>query len=247
MAAVWKRPRELGIAFLYASRKPSALVQSINCMIWLAMNSSISSMRHGADFGRKSVTDIAGVVVADLGRRPCRRCGSAACRAPVLRLWCRQPGRLPCPCRACRVRSTLRRERLRLLGQLFAGVFGKAGRGVQLAVGADAAGQIGDLVGLDQLPANLGDQLAADGKLFRHPAVRPVVMQLELHLDCAAAFAAGQRQAVKEVDAGDEIEGVGERAVDDLGADRSLAEHDGGGVTMEPVGDRAAARRRYRP
>ena len=126
---------------------------------------------------------------------------------------------------------------LRFLGQPLAGVLGKARRSVQLAVGADAAREIGDLVGFDQLPADLGDQLAADGELFGHPAVGPVVMQLELDFDRAAAFAAGQRQAVEQVDARDEVERVGEGAVDDLGADRSLAEHDGGRMTVEPVGD----------
>ncbi len=127
-----------------------------------------------------------------------------------------------------------------LLGKPFAGVLGQPGRSVELAVGADAARQVGDLARLDQLPADLGHQLAADGQLFGHAPIGPVVVQLELDLDRPAPFGAGQRQAVEEIDAGDEIEGIGERSLDDLRADRPLAQHDRGGMTVEAVGDQQA-------
>ena len=42
---------------------------------------------------------------------------------------------------------------------------------------------------------------------------------------------------MEQVDAGDEIEGVGERSLDDLGADRPLAQHDRGRVAVKSVGD----------
>ena len=228
-----EQPAGVGEALLYASMKPSALVQLITCLICLAMNSSISSMVTAPTSAESSspmyrgsswliwagVLSAMRVGLPRTGASPLARRGRRGAHGPLAAL-----GRLFV-------------GDLRLLGELFAGVFGKAGRRVELAVGADAAGQIGDLVGLDQLPADLGDQLAADGQLFGHAAVRPVVMQLELHLDGTPALAAGQRQAVKEIDAGDEIEGVGEGALADLGADRSLAEHDGCGVAMEAVGD----------
>ncbi len=127
-----------------------------------------------------------------------------------------------------------------ILGKPFVGVLGEAGRGVELAVGADAAGQVGDLARLDQLAADLGHQLAADGQLFGHAPIGPVVMQLELDLDRPAPFGAGQRQAVKQIDAGDEIEGVRERSLDDLRPDRPLAQHDRGGMAVKAVGDQQA-------
>ena len=125
-------------------------------------------------------------------------------------------------------------------GEPFVLVLGQAGGRVELAVGPDAPGEVGDLVRLDQLPADLGDQLAADGQLLGHAAVGPVVVQLELDLDGAAALGAGQGQAVEQVDAGDEVQGLGERADADLRRDRPFAQHDGGGVAVEPVGDQQA-------
>ena len=120
-------------------------------------------------------------------------------------------------------------------------VLGQAGGRVELAVGPDPTGEVGDLVRLDQLPADLDDQLAADGQLLGHPAIGPVVMQLQLDLDGPTALGAGQRQAVEQVDARDEVEGLGERAVADLGRDRPLAQHDRGRVAVETVGQQQAA------
>ncbi len=145
------------------------------------------------------------------------------------------------PIPGARVRSLRRRGRGLILGKPLVGVLGEAGRGVELAVGTDATRQVGDLARLDQLTTDLGHQLAADGQLFGHAAVRPVVMQLQLDLDRPASLGAGQRQAVEQVDAGDEIEGVGERSLDDFRPDRPLAEHDRRGMAMKAIGDQQAA------
>ena len=49
-----------------------------------------------------------------------------------------------------------------------------------------------------------------------------------------------QRQAVKQIDAGDEVERVGEGPVDDLRTDRPLAQHDRRSVAVKAVGDQQA-------
>src|SRR5262245_8466793 len=62
-------------------------------------------------------------------------------------------------------------------------------------------------------------------------------MELKLDFDRPAPFAAGKRQPVEQVDTRDEVERVGKCSLDDLGLDRSLAEHDGGRVPVESVSD----------
>ena len=66
-------------------------------------------------------------------------------------------------------------------------------------------------------------------------------MELELDLDGPPPLGPRQRQAVEQVDARDEVEGVGEGAGADLGRDRPLAEHHGRGVAVEAVGDQPLA------
>ena len=66
-------------------------------------------------------------------------------------------------------------------------------------------------------------------------------MQLQLDLDGPSTLGAGQRQPVEQVDARDEVEGLGERTHADLGRDRPLAHHDRGGVAVEAVGEQQSA------
>jgi hypothetical protein len=127
-----------------------------------------------------------------------------------------------------------------LLGGPLRRLLGQPGRRVQLAVGADATRQIGNLPRFDQLATDLGNELAADGQLFRHAAIGPVMMQLELDLDGPTAFGAGQWQSVEQVDAGHEVECIGERAFANLGPDRPFAEQHRRGMAVEPVGHEQA-------
>ena len=120
-------------------------------------------------------------------------------------------------------------------GETLAWVFGKSGRRVHLAIRADAAGIVGNHFPLDQHLTRLGDQFAADGQFLGHFAVGPVVVQLKLDLDGAAAFRTCQRQAVEQVDARGEVERFGEGAVHQLGLDHVMTKHHRRGVTVIAV------------
>src|SRR5262249_6546399 len=175
----------------------------------------------GANFGRKFITDVTGVIAIDARRAMVGGAGRLARSGSFAFGFDPWGGRGAHAALAAFGRLVVRG--LLLLGKPLTGILGKTRRSVEFTVGADSTWKVRDLVGFDQLPADLGHKLAADCKLFRHPAVRPVVVKLELDFDGTAPLATRQRKTVEQVDARDEVERVGEGALDDLGLDRSLA------------------------
>ena len=65
-------------------------------------------------------------------------------------------------------------------------------------------------------------------------------MEPEFDLHGSSTFAPSQRKPVKQVHSGDEIEGVTERSLADLGGNLVLARLHGGGVTVKAVGQEPA-------
>src|SRR5438309_2096997 len=98
---------------------------------------------------------------------------------------------------------------------------------------------ISSIVGAETATGGLWAMTLASAESF-HGAER-VGVEAEADLDRATAVGAGQREAVEEVRAGDEIHRLGEGAGDDLGGDRALAQRHGGGVAVEAVGQQVAA------
>ena len=185
-------------------------------MTWLAIIASISSIvgvatATGSDCANAFASPVfpgGDVARRGLGRS---RAGDRSCRP-----------RGPSDSRPPRSRGSSREEASRVRGSVLVGVAGQGG-GIDLAVGPDAALAGRDLARLDQLLADLRHQVAADADLLGQPAVGPVVMEPHLHLDRPSTLGAGQGQAVGQVRRRDEVEGLGERAVADLGRGSSAA------------------------